>query len=1131
MSRNCPTPDELLAFHLGTLPVRELDGFVQHFDECPRCCAALEQLDATADSVLAQLRKPGFGDSPVPPPAPTHRSPDPAPIAPENWPRLPGYEVLGVLGQGGMGIVYRARQTSLNRLVALKRFHAANDQMLGRSRQEGELLARLQHPNIVPVYEVIEHERATYLALELVEGGSLEARLKGKPQAPRPTAELVESLARAIHHAHMQGVVHRDLKPANVLLAEDGTLQHPKVTDFGVAKRMYAARGETQPGDVLGTAAYMAPEQAAGQVEAVGPTADVYALGVILYEMLTGRVPLQGTSTFDTLLLVQTVDPLAPRRLQPQVPRDLETICLKCLQKDPRKRYASAADLADDLTRYLEGRPIQARPAAAWERAWKWAKRRPGMAGLSAAVVLVTAAALALVSWQWLRAEDKARQAEDRRKRAEEAEARLALRQGQALCEQGDIEQGLLWLARALDRASSAGASALDRPARINLAEWGRRLPRVARLPQQTSASVLTFDATGRTLLAAGDDGQVHFWDVQTRRETGPPLVVPRLGTSVVWVGCVAYSPDSRTIATASHGAAVLWDATTRRMVGDPMRHPPGMIWGMSFLPGGRLATISDDGSARVWDLATRRVVLGPLQHAQRGSGYYTLAVSLVRSTLLTAGQDGQAVLWDLGSGKRYGKALQHDSIVLSACFSNDGQRLLTATRGGTLHSWNLANGRATDLPPHCLEVCGLALSPDGQTFATGTALGIVRLWQMETLRPFGPIWRSSSRASGLAFSPDGRRLAIGTQRDGIRVIDLPPTGEAAPPGRIGRGISSVCYSPDGGRLLAGSRDGSHWLDAATGKWLGDLQTNGDYVVNCTALSPDGKSGAMGRYEGVPPDWRGRTEVWDAEPPRRRWVSPDHPGPVVAVAYSPDGRMLFSCGGPLERDGAALWDVATGRRLRPLMRSLAGVRIRQAAFHPGGRELLLACDDGRARVWDVEADVEVLADRPLEHTSAVETCAFDSEGGRVLTGCRDGTVRLWDVQGRRPLLEPLRHEGQVAAAAFSPDGRTMLTGSLDGTARFWDTDSGQPLGATLLHSDGVLGVAFRSDGRRAASAGKDQAVRQWHPPAPPRQGNPVQVRLWAEVLAGLRLDEQGAVLALSAEEIEQRRRQLEVGLE
>jgi tetratricopeptide (TPR) repeat protein len=398
---------------------------------------------------------------------PTVVTPWPPPL-----PAVPGYELRRELGRGGMGVVYLARQLRLDRPVALKMPPAG----LGveewlRFRTEAAAAARLRHPHIVQVHETGEHQGRPYLVMELVEGGSLAQKLAQAPLTARPAAELLDTLARAVHYAHEHGVIHRDLKPANVLLTADGT---PKVTDFGLAKRLTPPRepgaepsaAQTQTGVILGTPSYMAPEQAAGRGKEAGPAADVYALGAILYECLTGRPPFRGATALETMEQVLRDDAVPPRKLQPGVPRDLETVCLKCLQKDPRKRYGSAALLADDLRRHLEGRKVVARPASRAGQAWRWARRNPRAAVLTLAVLL--ALLLAGGAWFWRLASQEAhdRQALEalgraislhEQARSEDdpqkwAQARDLARRAEALLEQGTGQPELAVPIRALLR-------------------------------------------------------------------------------------------------------------------------------------------------------------------------------------------------------------------------------------------------------------------------------------------------------------------------------------------------------------------------------------------------------------------------------------------------------------------------------------------------------------------------------------------------------------------------------------------------------------------------------------------------------------------------------------------------------
>jgi serine/threonine protein kinase len=471
---SCPSDETLTGLLAEALTPAERDGLARHLEGCAPCQEKLARLTGTPDTerwrrtehplpgseaeegVVRRLKRvppsraghhPEQADGPagnLPPTA----GPAPAAIDSEP-PAVPGFEILGKLGWGGMGVVYRARQVALQRTVALKMVQNgvhADPKGLARFRAEAAVIARLQHPNIVQVYEVGEAAGRPYFVLEFVAGGSLAQHIRGTPQPVRPTAQLVETLARAVHAAHGNGVIHRDLKPANILLvptgqgsasgpedtqnadalaAECGVLNAiPKITDFGVAK-CFAADGEAQglrsptvTGELLGTPQYMAPEQAATPHQLVGPAADVYALGAILYELLVGRPPFTGETPLETVLQVLHTEPVPVSSLQPKVPRDLETICLKCLRKEPGKRYGSALELAEDIQRFLRDEPIRARPVTAVEKLWRWVRRHPLPAGLLAAGLLaplVALIALSLLSARLVRSsalESAAQQAE-----------------------------------------------------------------------------------------------------------------------------------------------------------------------------------------------------------------------------------------------------------------------------------------------------------------------------------------------------------------------------------------------------------------------------------------------------------------------------------------------------------------------------------------------------------------------------------------------------------------------------------------------------------------------------------------------------------------------------------------------
>jgi eukaryotic-like serine/threonine-protein kinase len=444
------------------------------------------------------------GDTPVPdggPAADTVVDAAAGPLSALPRRAFGGYELLAELGRGGMAVVYQARQRSPNRLVALKTILAgahASPAEVARLRAEADAVARLQHPNIVQVYEVGEHEGLVYLALEYVAGGSLAQRLRGVPLVPAEAARLLEVIARAVDFAHRHGVVHRDLKPANVLLVSDDCSDHspltsPKVSDFGLAKQLGGdAAAMTQSGAVVGTPAYMAPEQATGRSKDVGPAADVWALGVILYEVLTGRPPFQGPTPLDTIRQVTADEPVPPRRLQPHLPRDLETVCLKCLHKEPRKRYAGAGELADDLGRWQRGEPVRARPVGLLGRTWRWCRRNAAVAGLLGAVGTLLLALAVGMSLAALRLGELLQQSQDNLARATDAERdardklwhsyldqahalRLSQRRGQRFASLQAVRKALqlpLPAGRSLGELRNEAASALALPDVEVVREW-----------------------------------------------------------------------------------------------------------------------------------------------------------------------------------------------------------------------------------------------------------------------------------------------------------------------------------------------------------------------------------------------------------------------------------------------------------------------------------------------------------------------------------------------------------------------------------------------------------------------------------------------------------------------------------
>ncbi len=1061
-------------------------------------------------TVLASAPGPRAPDA-GPPDEPTAMERDRSPGnggAAGDTPTVPGYHVLELLGQGGMGVVYKARQHKLNRLVALKMVLAgglAKPRELERFRTEAEAVAQLQHPNIVQIYEIGEYARRPFLALEYVDGGSLDECLAGFPQPARAAAQLVETLARAMHYAHECGIVHRDLKPANVLLAGGRPLAAgrraekarssalftspnalvPKITDFGLAKLLDSdAAGPTRTGDVLGTPSYMAPEQASGKLGVAGPATDVYGLGTILYELLTGHPPFRAESALETLLLVRSAEPVSPSRLQLKCPRDLETICLKCLQKEPGKRYPSALALAEDLRRFLAGEPIQARPAGVVERARKWVRRNPSTAAWLGLVVLLVALGFTAVTWYALRADERRREAELAGLAAQEArdEARATLyfqQVGRALLEwrTNNQEQAerLLRLTEGHDRAGwewgyVRGLCASDL---LTLGGHGDQV------------SCVAFSPDGRWLASATGawhgtrPAEVKLWDAATGQllRTFDGTVAPIRG--------LAFSPDGRRLATASYtfrsgirGGVTVWDVTTGRPVGDVLGNTVG-AFSVAFSPDGRsLATGGADGRVQLWDSATGEHRADLSQH-DKGQGVYGLAFSPDGQTVASGAWNGTLRLWDLGAKQE--RKLSGIKDVRSVAFSPDGRHVATASFIHGVMVWDVTSGQpVVTHPVHANPVKAVAFCPDGRSLASADSSGTV--YVSETLRAGSsrPLRGHTGSVECVAFSPDGARLATAGSDGTVKVWDVWRGQESRTLWVSNLPAStSMAYSPDGRHLAtAGSGGGTSSVtvkdvqvwDVESGAVRRTLRGAHGRGVTAVAYSPDGAALATASLDGT-------AKLWDAATGRAAATLEGHTQAVTAVAFSPDGRSLATAG---QDRTVRLWDAA-GRSRRALSGHTGPVTA--VAFSPDGRLLASAGEDQTVRLWDA-ARFELLDVLPA-HTAAVACVAFSPDGAWLASAGEDRTVVLWEVAPRRERYRCSGHTRPVTALAFSPDGRRLASSSLDGSVKLWDVATG--VEAFVLHGylGGVLSVAFRPDGRQLVAGTSDWArILVWDLDAP-----------------------------------------------
>jgi WD40 repeat protein/serine/threonine protein kinase len=1049
-------------------------------------------------------------------------------------PRIQGYEMMELLGRGGMGAVYKARQTSLNRLVAIKTLRSgahASEGELARFRTEAEVIARFQHPHLVQIFEVGAEDDCLFLALEYVEGGTLARLLDGTPWEAKRAARLIETLANAIDYAHRQGVVHRDLKPANILLkvapaskSEIGSTQQPastsppasseatlafspsagesepssqavemipKITDFGLAKDVLSQEGHTESGAFMGTPSYAAPEQASGDSRNATTRTDVYALGAILYELTTGRPPFRGVNAIETLDQIRHQEPVAPRLLNPSLPRDLETICLKCLNKVPTARYGSAAELGEDLARFVRQEPVLARPVGTLERGWRWCRRNRGIATFMALFVLTlvvgtTVSAIFGILANINAAELERTVKEEQKQRklaklaADDAEAKKlladektketqkALQEAQEATQRADAElerarasafttqmlrAGAMWEREPVLVRSLLDDTEICPPSRRDLT-W-KLLDRLCR-PEKASAKFK--NAQDLSKLAVSDNGLV----IASRSESPFVWILDRktsrnfLANTQIPADHAALARDGKLLALATANKIHLLNPVTMA-ISTTLEVPEGRIGCLAF---------SSDGN--------------------------TLAAGVGRSVSL----------WDVKTRMRRQTLENYDNIVRFARFGKDDMALAILTQSpadkykSSLALHDLTKNTVLQLLAD-KQFHDVAFGPDGQTLAAAAEHDIL-VWDSPG-SPSRLLWKGLTHA--MTFSPDGQTIAAAGEDRAVNLIDA-KTGKSR---MVLRGhpefIIGVAYANDGS-LISGSRDGTVrvWNATVPGPQILEGQPervvaaafsgNGRIVASLGSIStklwdlqtnqvrlsiprisrptlPLGIRFAANDRVLYSFDEAGRFYSLDAE--SGGILGPALEGANYSLATSPDGKRFATVRG----GSVVLWDAATRTEL-PMAN--ADKRFNYGlAFSPDSALLAGSDDAGTIHVWEVANGKRHASF--AENRDQIRALAFSLDGKTLASGGRDRTIRLWDVAQRKLLATLEGHTNYVTRLAFGGDGTSLISSADDGIIKVWNLPTRQERFSLFSHQ-GIFDLS--RDGFRLVTTEKNGTVKVWH---------------------------------------------------
>jgi|GEM_PF-2020241 len=1019
---------------------------------CPSCQQPIEvDLDATTDagpllgSTIAEVDCPNCGSVPLPQDPDATLSYMQQQASPEMR-QVGHFKLVRLLGAGAFGAVWLAEDESLGRQVALK-LQISPEHDVDSLLHEAHIAAGLEHPNIVSIYEIGRDAGRVFVASQYLDGLTLQNLLsQGKPPIRR-TCELVTTVARALNYAHNRGVIHRDIKPANIILDTDG---QPCVADFGLAKRLSTTQTISFEGQVLGTARYMSPEQAAGKTQATDHRSDLYSLGVCLFQMLTGHLPFRG-NVQAVLHQKMFEDAPSPRTLAPTLPRDLETICLKCLERDPARRYQTTEELAEELDRYLNGEPIKARPISNVERAWRWCQRRPTTSSLVAGLFLSLTIGLLSVSYFWRQAE-----------RSDTFTRKSLYRSQMNLAPEYLARADIVALRQTLDRFRSD-----DRLGQLRGFEW-HYFENAARqfrqtMSQGTPVEGVAVTADGSLAASIGTDRDVRIWDTKT----------------------------GELIRT--------------------LPQPAARCLTLAFLPGtNRLAVGATDGIVRIWNPLDGERALAQFKH---GPQVRFLQVSEDGSGLLTAGRSGAVRLWNSETQERIAELPTGQGETADVQLSNDGSLIVAAKTDGQIRVIDVSIGTPTQTfgPINGLEV--LALSSDAQRLAIGTYSGDLIVIDRETgqelfrtsagmgligdieflddsrvgvtgitgslllfdLESQTEISRTSTHelnAGVLACSQGESTLVVGSGDGSLKVMDA----DVLLKPRVfwhAAAVRTVAFLPGATSVIAADGTGGvrRWvLDDGTSTSATDLQDAEDAVEKLTAAAVR-RDGSLVALSGRDRD----IQLRDAKTGTLQQSIPSDDGQIVRLQFSPDGQRLLAIS---DAGRVTCWLISTAARpeLQCDVRSSDSTFV-EATFTPDSRRLLVARRDGRLTFWNAAENES--EERILRVGRSPSALAFCGDGSTLVVGTVNGELIVLDTETGQILSEQKAHSGRINALAAFPDGRSFVSGGRDRTLKLWDVESGERLTTLYGHGRQVFSIAISDDGQTIASGSLAGDVRIW----------------------------------------------------